>query len=250
MNNIQNKSIAFLCIALAIPYLAVAQDSFTNELHYAVHKTYPYISLKTEKLKEANTLMDLNPHYKPSWIREYLSVELTASHNGTIEQATGKNELLTRQQKDLLLMADVHKSISVKVRYMPENTLQHNDPKELDFSFTIDPDNDAQYPGGQEQLNQYLLEHAIDKIPAGSFTGYRLAAVKFTISEAGEVSNVHVFESSNDEKTDALLVAAIRNMPSWKPADFSNGIAVMQNFVLTVGNMENCVVNLLNIRRD
>lgn len=250
MNNIQHKSIAILCIALAIPFLGTSQDSFTGELPFAVHKTYPYISLTTGKLKVANTLMDLNPHYKPSWIREYLSVELSVSHEGTIEQATSKSEFLTQQQKDLLLMADVNKSISIKVRYMPENTLKHNDPKEIDFTFTIDPDSDAQFPGGQEQLDQYLQENAIDKIPGSSFTGYSLAAVKFTISETGDVSNVHVFESSKDEKIDALMLEAIRNMPSWKPAGYSNGISVKQDFVLTVGNMESCVVSLLNIRRD
>lgn len=46
------------------------------------------------------------------------------------------------------------------------------------------------------------------------------------------------------------MAEAIRNMPSWKPAGYSNGISVKQDFVLTVGNMESCVVSLLNIRRD
>jgi hypothetical protein len=56
------------------------------------------------------------------------------------------------------------------------------------------------------------------------------------------------YETLKDTKIDEMLVAAISKMPSWKPAEFSNGFKVKQNFVLTIGNMENCMVNLLNIR--
>ena len=38
-------------------------------------------------------------------------------------------------------------------------------------------------------------------------------------------------------------------MPSWKPAAYANGMKVKQDFVLTVGDMTSCVVNLLNIRQ-
>lgn len=147
-------------------------------------------------------------------------------------------------------MADAGTNIAVKVRYIPENTLKHNDIKELDFSFTVDPENEAQYVGGQEQLQQYLKLTAIDKIPLTRFEKSTLAAVKFTLDEEGNVIDAHVFQSSKDAETDALLLAAIRNMPSWKPAEYANGLKVKQDFVLTVGNMESCVMNLLEIRQD
>lgn len=257
MKNIQNKLIALFFIVLAFPNPGSSQDSLTNELRYEVNRIYPFVSISKEKLNEAHTLTDLsnepnelNLYYKPSWIKEYISVEIFTNYKGKTRKALSKNDTLSQEQKDIMKMADVGTGISVKVRYIPENTLIHNDIKELDFSFTVDPESEAAYSGGQQQLKQYLKEKAIDKIPAGSFKNYDLAAVKFTISEEGEIIDAHVFETSKDENLDELLLETIRNMPCWIPAEYSNGTKIKQEFVLTVGNMENCMVNLLNIRRD
>ncbi len=261
MKNIQNKLIVLLFIALAFPHPGSSQDSLTNELSYEVNRVYPHISITKEKLNEAHTLIDLNNeandlnlYYKSSWIREYISVEILTSYKGKIRKAVSKNDTLSQEQKDIMNMADVGTDISVKVQYIPENTLTHNDIKEIDFSFTVDPESEAKYPGGQQQLKQYLKEKAIDKIPDGSFKNYDLTAIKFTINEEGKIIDAHVFESEyqtyKNEKIDKLLLETIRNMPCWKPAEYSNGIKVKQEFVLTVGNMENCVIPLLNIRRD
>ena len=165
-------------------------------------------------------------------------------------KAVGKNDILTREQKDIMNRADVGTAISVKARYIPENNLKHNDIKEINFTFTPAPENDATYVGGEEELRKYLKEKAIDKIPDGIFVNWALAAVKFAVNEDGEIIDVHIFESSKDEKTDGILLEAIRNMPCWKPAEYTNGRKVKQEFVLTVGNMENCVVHTLHIRRN
>ena len=110
------------------------------------------------------------------------------------------------------------------------------------------PDKNAIYSEGAEQLIQYLQKNSIVNIEAGSFTGYDLTAIKFTITEQGHITDIQVAMPSKDTKIDEMLVTAISKMPSWKPAEFSNGLKVKQNFVLTIGNMENCMVNLLNIR--
>jgi len=39
-------------------------------------------------------------------------------------------------------------------------------------------------------------------------------------------------------------------MPRWKPAKYTNGSTIKQEFALTVGNMENGVIHLLNLKRD
>ena len=60
--------------------------------------------------------------------------------------------------------------------------------------------------------------------------------------------NIQVRLPSKDSKIDDMLITAISEMKGWKPAMFSNGLKIKQNFVLTIGNMENCMVNLLHIR--
>lgn len=250
MNIIRNKLIALLFIALAFPHLCASQEGFTDELRFEVNRIYPYISITKEQLNEAHTLIDLNMRYQSSWIREYISVEIFASYKGSIRKAMSKNDTLSQEQKDIMNMADVGTGLSIKVQYMPENTLMHNDTKEITFTFTVNPESDAKYSGGQQQLKKYLKDNAIDKIPNDSFKEYDLAAVKFTIDEEGQIIDAHVFGTSKDEKIDELLLETICNMPDWKPAEYSNGTKVKQEFVLTVGNMENCMIPLLNIRHD
>lgn len=250
MRNIQNGLIALFFIPLTAFCFEASQHIPTNELPYEVNRVYPYLFITKEKLKEAHTLIDLNKRYPSSWIRTYLSVEILTSHNGKIQKARGKNAMLTEEQKKLMEMADAGTDIFVKVQYMPENTLKHNEPKEIKFKFLVEPENAATYFGGQQRLKQYLKEKAIDKIPNGSFKGFDLTTVKFTVNEEGKIIDAHVFWPSKNEKIDALLLEAIRYMPDWKPAIYADGTKVKQEFALTVGNHKNCIINLLNLHQD
>ena len=247
MKSIQNPLILLLFLVIVLPYRSSAQ---TDELKYEVKQIYPAISITKEKLQKAQTLIDLNKYYKASWMKEYISVEVLAVHQGNTKKARSKNNTLTQEQKNIMNMADVNTEISVKVKYLPRHTISTKDVKEFNFTFTVDPENGAAFPGGQQELTQYLKENAIDNIFDGNFDPSVLAVVKFTINEEGKVINPSIFETSRDEEIDGLLLEAIRNMPTWKPAAYANGTKVTQNFVLTVGNMESCALNLLNIHRD
>jgi TonB family protein len=247
-NNFRLLGILLLAVLL-LPAFASAQSNSTGGLHFEMNKVYPYTSISSADLQQAKTLLDLDARYKPSWVRTYVSVEVSVIHKGKPQHAVGKREVLTQAQKNLLDVADKGEDIYVKVLYYPENTLRENDVKEYDFTLSVDPDSDATFPGGHDALNQYLQKNAIEKIPSGIFVDYDMAAVKFTVNESGEITNARVFQAFKNEKVDALLLDAIRKMPCWKPAQYADGTQVKQDFVLTVGNMENCNVSLLSIRR-
>ena len=245
------SSLYFLIIIASLfSVRGISQTSGTADLNYEVNRVFPYLSLTNNELKAATKLADLNHRYQPVWIKAFVTVEISAICEGRTRIAVGKNDILTREQKEIMNLADAGTDIAVKVHYLPNNTLTNNDIKVLDFTFTVDPAVDASYPNGQQQLYTYLQENAIAKIPAGSFVGYQLAAVKFTITEEGAIDQVELFESSKNEAIDALLLTAITKMPCWNPATAADGTKVSQEFALTVGNMENCMVNLLNIRRQ
>ncbi len=254
MKNIHYKLFVLLFTALAFPLRGFSQASSVSELRFEVKRVYPYISLTKEKINEALTLVDLNKQFKASWIRDYITVEIVTNDNGRIRTAVSKNNTLSQEQKENMQMADVGTDISVKVRYIPENTLKNNDIKEINFAFTPDPESEAKYPGGAQQLNQYIKHTMIDKIPTDSFKDYDLAAIYFTIDEEGHISDAHIFESAyqsfKNEKIEKLLLETIRNMPHWEPARYSNGTKVKQEFVLTVGNIESCVSNLINSNQE
>jgi len=254
MQNVRYKLIPLLFIAFALPYLVSSQDHSTFDLSYEVNRLYPSLSITKEKLNEARTLGDINQYYKPSWVKEYISVELWANCEGEIRKTVSKSNTLNQTQKDIMNAVDVGTDISISIRYIPDNNLKHNDPKEIKFTFIVEPEIEATYSDGAQQLQQYLKQNVGDKISNDIFNIYHLTAVKFTIDEEGQIIDAHIFESPfqtfKDKKTEELLLEAICNMPSWKPAQYANGIKVKQDFVLTVGDHRSCVINLLNIRRD
>lgn len=249
MKNYLYRLVAFFLLSIAYPSIGSAQDSTSFDFNYEVNKILPPISITREKLKTATTLIDLNRHYKSSWIRTYYSVEIRTINQGTINKAISKNDTLVSEQKRLMNTADMGTDIAVRVIYLPENTLVNNDRKEMNFTFTIDPEKEASYVGGGKELSQYLEKNGIDKITSTTIKEHNLAAVKFAINEMGQVIEAHVVESSKDEKIDQLLLETVCNMPDWEPATYTDGSKTKQEFVLTVGDHRSCVVNLLNIRR-
>lgn len=219
-----------------------------HDLSFEINKVLPFIAIQENKLDKINTLTDLDKRYPASWVREYLSVEISAYKNGTQTKASGIHEVLNEAQKELIRLADRSTGIAVSVKYLPKNSLKNNTLQQYDFKVTIMPDKNAVYGEGAERLLQYMQKNSLVNIEAGSFTGYDLTAIKFTITEQGHISDIQVAMPSKDKKIDEMLVMAISKMPIWKPAEFANGLKVKQDFILTIGNMDNCMVNLLNIR--
>lgn len=246
----KNDIIILIFCLFAIPNLCSSQENNGDEISFDVNRIFPSISISSEQLNDAQTLTDLNMNYNSTWVREYINVEISTIHKGSIEKAVSKNDKLSKEQKENMNLADVGTEISVNVQYLPENTLKHNDFKTMKFDISIDPDNEAIYLEGYQKLITYIKENAISKIPEGIFKKLDFAAVKFNISDEGQIMNAHIFESSKDQKTDKLLLETICNMPIWKPAEYSDGTKVEQEFVLTVGDMQNCMLNLLNIHLD
>jgi hypothetical protein len=245
-NSDMKKNQILLIVILSI---GCAFNSFAqNNLKFEINKVLPFISIQETKLDKINTLTDLNKRYPTSWVKAYISVEISAFKNGIQTKASGISDVLNQEQKELIRLVDSSSDIAVSVTYLPNNSLENDTKKQYDFQVTVLPDKNADYVEGAEQLIQYLQENAIVNIEAGSFTGYDLTALKFTITEQGHITDIQVALPSKNAKIDEMLVMAISKMPKWKPAEYSNGLKVKQDFILTIGNMDNCMVNLLNIR--
>ncbi len=240
----KNQILLLVLLSIGCAFNTFAQ----NDLNFEINKVLPFLSIQENELDKINTLTDLDKRYPSSWVREYISVEISAYKNGTQTKASGISDVLNQEQKELIRLADRSSDIAVIVKYLPENSLKNNTVEQYDFKVTIMPDKNAVYAEGAAQLIQYLQKNSIANIEAGSFTGYDLTAIKFTITEQGHITDIQVAMPSKDAKIDEMLVTAISKMPNWKPAEFSNGLKVKQDFILTIGNMENCMVNLLNIR--
>ena len=250
MKSIFNITLLLISLILIFPFQTFTQKTIDDAFSYEVHRVYRPLSISSEELNTAKTIRDLNPYYKPSWVKEFKSVEIQTIIDGIKNKVSGPNDVLLPAQKDILIKADIGSTISVNIHYIPENTLADNQIKKFDFSFEIYPEIEATFPGGDIHLLEYLHKKVMNRIPDGIFKDYDLAVVKFLITETGEVRNVRMFEPFKDEKIEYILLTAIAEMPCWKPAEYHDGTKAEQEFVFLVGNMANCNVNVLNIRRN
>ena len=250
MNNTICRLFTILFFGLFLSSDCIAQETSNYAVWYDVKRVYPTPTVQRDTLIEAITIKDINKYYKPIWIREFISVEITTMIDGVPRTAKSKSDVLTSDQKYNMNAADAGSEIYVTVHYIPENNLKINEPKVFDFSFHIDADVEACYPEGRKPLLAYIGEKAISKIDNDLFEGkYNLAAVKFAIDAHGQIVNPHIFETSEDTRVDSLLLETVCNMPTWKSAEYANGMKVQQEFVLTVGNQESCTMNLLYVKK-
>ena len=218
------------------------------QVTYEIKKVYPPLSIPKDTLVGAHTIHDINKHYKSSWVKNFVSVEVITIHDDQIIKTASQTDVLTKEQKNMMETADVGTPITVDIRYIPDNTLKHNDEHDFIFSFSIDPDNGAQYPGGEQILKQYLKQKVMDEIEESLFELYQLSVIKFAINEKGQVVDAHVSESSNNLKVDEIMLEAVCNMPVWSPASYANGTRAKQEHVLMIGDMRSCLLNTYNIR--
>lgn len=239
-----------LIIGLGLSTESVGQVEGADGLNFKVEKVWPPISISRNQLKEVKNIVDIHPKFEVSWVREYISVDILAIKNGKVVKAKGLNSDLTDEQIELMNTADVDQEISVNVKYIPENNLVNNTMKENNFTFILEPEQDAVYRGGMEALSKRIKTQAIDKIPASTFCEYQLAVVEFSIDTDGKVIDTNILFSSNDETVDQNLLETISNLPAWKPAQFDTGVKVKQNFAMSVGDPRSCASNLINFKEN
>lgn len=246
---LKESYVTTLMALLILPFFLIGQEDLPYDFKADIYIDYPYLSIPRTTLEEANTLRDLNKHHKSSWIASFKSVELTTYQNGEKVVTQSQDSILTKEQKQLLYKADYGSEINVKVIYMPKNKLSQNEEHEMNFTFTVDPDSAASYAEGNAELKEYIEANIAKKVDYTKLKQHQLATVKFTVMENGQIVNPHVLHSTDDEVTDKILLDAVCNMPNWVPAQYANGEKTQQDHVLTVGDMNSCIVNLINIRK-
>ncbi|MEP6796165.1 MAG: TonB family protein [Saprospiraceae bacterium] len=213
---------------------------FSQSIKYEVHGLYVN-PVKKEILNIAETMSDINPGYPASWVSDYISSGISATCNGKVMNAIGQNDKLSTDQKNILASADLGTDIDFDIMYNYKNSV--TDISELHgmhFSYTVVPEVEAEYPGGKQQMSKYIDEKIIHKISQNNSKKINPAILRFTINAKGEIVNAKIIKSSDDPKTDKIILKAIQKMLKWKPAQEANGSKVKQEFEISVGNNDGC----------
>lgn len=230
----------FRNIATALALILTAATGFAQNIDFLVHGRYTH-PIHKEKLDMARNVGDIIPYYPASWINQYVSVEISAATDENTVMATGANEILTPEQLNILQTAGLGTEIVVNIQYRFLNEVTHQiEDRRINYSTTIVPETEAEFPGGNKELREYFQGNAIDKLSEESSASMQQTVVRFTVDEQGDIANTQIVQSSGDPEIDQMFLEAINNMPSWKPAEDTQGVAVRQDFQFSVGNNTGC----------
>lgn len=183
----------------------------------------------------------LYPRESYSKIIDFVSVEIFASCNGKDLTSVSSGDTLSREQKNILNSVDLGTEIRVNIKFKYKNQSGGNLENAGniitgEYAVKVVPETNAEYPGGFEQITEYLKETVINKIYQASTTGNnQQATVKFTVNEEGRMVDAKIFTTSKDPIIDQLLLDAANKMPKWKPAENPKGIKVKQVFSIPFG---------------
>ena len=254
--HIFRRGLATIACLLVSPTLFISQDISTTadtiliDVQCEIDVIDAPLSLNKSQLAAADEITDLNPHYKPSWVKEFKSVEIRTVQDGMERVAVGNDDRLTPEQQQNLETVDDDSEVVVSIRYIPDNSLPINEEHKIKYTIAVNPDRDARYPGSESELAQYLQSSLLDQLPDGTFRLYQMAAAKFTVDEAGQIVNPEMFWPTENSAVDSLMIQTICNMPQWIPAQYDSGLKVAQEYALNLGDMSSCVANLVNTRSN
>ena len=205
------------------------------EIRYGVWRRHMQ-SITKGKIEKAMVIREIFPNYPDNWIFDYEAVEILTTRNGVEIMASGPNENLTREQKDLIKNSDLGEEIIITVRYKTSNPVTHEtEHQQLRSILTLIPEVEAEFVGGYEQMITYLEKNSLDEIEKMDINQFDNASVIFTVNEKGQTENIKLSRTFGDERVDNLLVELIKEMPNWNPAKNEHGLAVKQVFELYLG---------------
>ena len=235
------KKIIIILATIGFGNLSIlAQFSETKkELFYDV-KAIGEKPIKKSIIKNAQKLDDILESYPNSWITSYQSVEISATENGKTIKASGKNSVLTKEQKNILASAALYSDVVIDVRYTHKDNITKAEEKStMHVPLTVSPDMCAEYIDGKESMMKHIRENSAGNISSKLIASKKEANLQFCINENGVIENVIIKKSSGDTHIDNNLVELIYKMQKWKPAQNKDGSKTKQFFELTISGDPN-----------
>jgi len=242
------KSILIFCTALTIFSLMafeIIQKSDSEkvsiekqdvELFYNIGSKFG-TTITKEKLHKATSVVDILPK-ETDWPSYPIQSMKVTVFRGSIETSEmGKHLELNTAQQQLLRTLDYSDSFSFKAPCKGK----HKDTGDLEtyelfYWFSVTPEREAQYSGGDFALIRYLKKKSTKHTANVKEDQLEMGAVNFTISKTGTITNVHLASTSGYPSLDEVMIELINNLPEkWEPATNSKGEKVDQELVFSFG---------------
>ncbi len=201
-------------------------DRTTKERPY-FHNIRPYNRkvLRYSELQGVDSLNTFIPHYPTQWIASYNQVTISKITQSDSITLITKNNLLTANDRSFLASFNVGDRLEVIINYQTENAITGElYDAEMNYTVVVFPDYDAMPIGDFISLRNQLQDE-FPELPSED------AAISFVINENGEIEQLNVLESFQDESLTQQVKKRLSRLPKWTPAELGNGTKVAQRFV-------------------
>ena len=153
------------------------------ELLYMVKGKYSR-TVAESKLYEANLISDFIEGYPNNWITAYISVDISVLSKGYEVSLGSVNNMLTTEQKNMLLNAGIDSEILINVKYNTKNVVTNLlEESEMNVSLTVVPEIGAEFVGGYKSMINYLKENSNAEIAEIKGDKNMFSSIGFTINE-------------------------------------------------------------------
>jgi len=167
---------------------------------------------------------------------EYTSVEISVVSDGKVLSSKNKNDELTNEQRNYLLVADPGTNVNIHIKFRYKDAFADaiaNESIDGSIAVTVVPENEAEYPGGLVKLNEYFYKKTTSPTPEiSAYFKKQPAIIEFTVNKEGKAGAAKIVKTSGDPRADELLLKAVDTMPDWKPAENWQGEKTEQKFFI------------------
>ena len=194
-------------------------------------------TITKEKLHQATSVVDVLPAETDWPSYPIQSMIVTVFHGSTETREIGKHLDLSASQQQLLRTLDYSDCFQFKAPCIGKHK-DTGEPEnyELNYEFTVTPENETQYSEGKDALIAYLKENSAAQTLNVKQDRLDWGKVNFTISKSGTLTNVYLASTSGYQSLDEVMIKLINALPgSWKPASNSKGEYVDQELAFSFG---------------
>ena len=172
--------------------------------------------------------------------------EVTVTKGNSTKSVKGETQQINEEQRKLLATAEVNDDVSLSVKYIPNNNLDHNPAQELAFDYHVIPAEYSVFPGGKAALNEYIDAYLSKELTLVEIDEVDLAKISFVVNSEGTVVDVDLDESTASDVVNDKLVNAFCKMPKWQPARNIDNQVVdhTMRFYISKDN-QSCRINLV-----
>lgn len=206
--------------------------------HYDVASRFR-ARISAKDLHDAKTILDIVPKKGTEGLEDFENVKIAVLYHDQETVAVGNNEVLTKEQLDLLKSTSYNTDFYIEA-YAQERPTESSlqEPYDLIYYMSVVPETEADYEGGQVGLLTYLRDNSSYTVKDLNARILEPGRLRFSVLPDGEVGKIELESSCGVDHVDGEMLSLIETTAGkWTPAKDQNGNPVEQELMFFFGNV-------------